>query len=604
MTKFYKLISFLFLSSFHIAFAQEICTNGIDDDGDGLIDLNDPDCVCTGATPNSLIYNHSFENINCCPSTYGDFPCIGPILTGNVFDPSSGSPDLFNTCDWTHFMGQVGLLPFPDGNGAAGFFATTDYREHIGGCLMNTLTAGTNYTFQFSFASTGTTVNPSNGENEPCPLNFFIDTVFMELYGSPSCPSLYNGYTCPTVGIPGSVLLGTAAVSLNTQGYQTVTMNFTPTINVDQVILQFPCSLPAGWHDLSTKGSPGFCSPYAVVDNLILNTTSSFSGVAINMQGDVCTNDLTLVANTAQPGTFQWYSGGVAIVGQTNSTLGVSALNLPTGMYQVLYDDGTSCGIDSIFVDNSASTNTLLASDVSVCLGEPAQLNAQGATSYSWSNSSGDILSSTDSLNVSPSITTNYTVVGTFANGCLDSLNVTVNVFTLPNDVEVSISPIPVETEATLSLSPANYAYTWIAPDSSVSTGNSLSYEFPLGEGSYSFSINAVNANGCTYDLVVPIEISSDLLIYVPNAFTPDGNEYNDIFKPIISDKLNKNAYSFKIYNRWGEVLFESRNLDIGWDGTYRQRKVPSGIYSWSIDLEVKNVDEPQQYTGHVNVLR
>ena len=65
----------VFLLSFSVVYGQEICDNGIDDDADGLIDLNDPDCVCSSAIISSLIPNPSFEDMDCCPTSYSQLNC-------------------------------------------------------------------------------------------------------------------------------------------------------------------------------------------------------------------------------------------------------------------------------------------------------------------------------------------------------------------------------------------------------------------------------------------------------------------------------------------------------------------------------------------------
>ncbi len=79
MIKRILILNIIFTLSF-VSFSQEICNNGIDDDADGLIDLNDPDCSCSGigggsTNVTSLIPNPSFEQMNCCPSTFSEMSC-------------------------------------------------------------------------------------------------------------------------------------------------------------------------------------------------------------------------------------------------------------------------------------------------------------------------------------------------------------------------------------------------------------------------------------------------------------------------------------------------------------------------------------------------
>ncbi|MCO5258569.1 MAG: gliding motility-associated C-terminal domain-containing protein [Crocinitomicaceae bacterium] len=95
-------------------------------------------------------------------------------------------------------------------------------------------------------------------------------------------------------------------------------------------------------------------------------------------------------------------------------------------------------------------------------------------------------------------------------------------------------------------------------------------------------------------------------MFFVPNTFTPDGNEFNNSFQPVITTGIDVQNYSLKIYNRWGELIFESRDVNVGWDGTYYKtgEMSPDGTYTWKIDLKRMCDDEHMIYHGHVNMIR
>jgi gliding motility-associated-like protein len=97
----------------------------------------------------------------------------------------------------------------------------------------------------------------------------------------------------------------------------------------------------------------------------------------------------------------------------------------------------------------------------------------------------------------------------------------------------------------------------------------------------YYVSLIAYNDNGCVDSTFRIINFDNSLVIYVPNAFTPDGDEFNNIFKPIFAAPVA--SYNLKIYNRWGEILFESNDTEVGWDGTYNGTLVQDGAYTWDI---------------------
>lgn len=97
----------------------------------------------------------------------------------------------------------------------------------------------------------------------------------------------------------------------------------------------------------------------------------------------------------------------------------------------------------------------------------------------------------------------------------------------------------------------------------------------------YYVSLIAYNNNGCVDSTFRIINFDNSLVIYVPNVFTPDGDEFNNIFKPIFAAPVA--SYNLKIYNRWGEILFESNDTEVGWDGTYNGMLVQDGAYTWDI---------------------
>ena len=93
-------------------------------------------------------------------------------------------------------------------------------------------------------------------------------------------------------------------------------------------------------------------------------------------------------------------------------------------------------------------------------------------------------------------------------------------------------------------------------------------------------------------------------LIYIPNAFTPDGNEFNNVWMPVFTSGYDEYDYSLVIYNRWGEVIFESNKANVGWDGTYNNSMCSVGIYAWRITYGNKKDDSKKVITGNINLIR
>jgi large repetitive protein len=129
-------------------------------------------------------------------------------------------------------------------------------------------------------------------------------------------------------------------------------------------------------------------------------------------------------------------------------------------------------------------------------------------------------------------------------------------------------------------------------------------YEFPGNAATtYQVCLTAINEYGCSDTICKPIVVQDDYTIYVPNAFTPNGDGTNEFFGPIIYGYRPK-EFQFLIYNRWGELVFESVNPESMWDGMYRGQMAQQGVYVWKIYARNASTAEAKEYVGHVTLLR
>jgi len=143
---------------------MEDCSNALDDDGDGLIDLNDPDCTCEILSPESLIPNPSFEESTCCPIQRSMLNCA--VGWEQASEPTT---DLIHPCGWTGWNGHFPPTPFPDGEAIMGFAngrvgggsAEYNWKEYAGACLTGPLKANTEYRFEFYIGFTNETLSPT-----------------------------------------------------------------------------------------------------------------------------------------------------------------------------------------------------------------------------------------------------------------------------------------------------------------------------------------------------------------------------------------------------------------------------------------------------------
>jgi gliding motility-associated-like protein len=148
--------------------------------------------------------------------------------------------------------------------------------------------------------------------------------------------------------------------------------------------------------------------------------------------------------------------------------------------------------------------------------------------------------------------------------------------------------------------------WSWYSPGSIpvTSSAENPSFSFPEGVvGTYPVTLTVETALGCTDTIQYIMSVIEDIIFYAPNAFTPDGDERNQTWKPVI-DGIDIYAFELLIFNRWGEVIWENHDPNQGWDGTYNGRLVPNGSYQWIARVKKPQNDGKETFTGNINLLR
>lgn len=125
-------------------------------------------------------------------------------------------------------------------------------------------------------------------------------------------------------------------------------------------------------------------------------------------------------------------------------------------------------------------------------------------------------------------------------------------------------------------------------------------YDFP---GTYVVTLIATNDSGCNSTMKKTIIVDNEEYIYVPNVFSPDGDDFNEIWKPSVYG-IDLYNYHVTIFNRWGEIVWESFDASIGWDGTYGGELVPDGTYVWILEYGDLFFDDNHKLEGFVIVLK
>ncbi|NCU77433.1 MAG: gliding motility-associated C-terminal domain-containing protein [Synechococcaceae bacterium WB7_1C_051] len=105
---------------------------------------------------------------------------------------------------------------------------------------------------------------------------------------------------------------------------------------------------------------------------------------------------------------------------------------------------------------------------------------------------------------------------------------------------------------------------------------------------------------------VLPDCTGEDVVFWVPNTFTPDGDQHNQSFKPVFYSGYDPFEFVMYIFDRWGELVYETHNVKFGWDGSTGRsgRKAPDGVYTWKIVFKALNNDDKIMQMGHVTLIR
>jgi len=153
-----------------------------------------------------------------------------------------------------------------------------------------------------------------------------------------------------------------------------------------------------------------------------------------------------------------------------------------------------------------------------------------------------------------------------------------------------------------LSIGSVNYQWTFGDLSGTFNTLNTTHiYQSP---GLYIVNLVAYSDFGCTDTNSQVILIEEPLIYYIPNSFTPDNDKFNQTFNPIITQGIDIYNYQLIIFNRWGEIIFESNDPNVGWNGTYNEKIVQDGTYIWKIKFKHKNKDKKEEIYGTVNVIK
>jgi gliding motility-associated-like protein len=300
-------------------------------------------------------------------------------------------------------------------------------------------------------------------------------------------------------------------------------------------------------------------------------------------------NDTTICTQLRGTSIPLFASGGVTYSWSPSAGLNDTTIANPiatissTSTYIVTATDASGC------IDKDTITITLKSGLVNVvatpknitgCLGTIAQLNATGTKYYLWQPSAGLDDDKISNPKITISGINSYVVIGTDSNGCADIDTVTITSFPLPklkvssDNSSVDCNEKAVELTATGALS-----YRW-TPAIYCETPNTSNTKV-RPPATTVFTVKGTNGNGCEAVDTITVFYEGKTVVKVPNAFTPNGDGINEKLNPIIVCDFAMTEFS--IYNRWGNKVFTSANINIAWDGKQNGSPCDVGIYYYYI---------------------
>lgn len=356
-----------------------------------------------------------------------------------------------------------------------------------------------------------------------------------------------------------------------------------------------------GFNSYSWKGI-GLVSTQGQTIKLIVSQNTALSVEAVTQEGCIALDTLQIQPLTARAFSLgndtSFCNGGSTTLsvnniyqnylwsdGSNSTSISVST----KGNYWLVATDTNGCkAADTMQVKNVfALPVPNLGADFNLCVGDSKELDAGNYQSYLWSNG-------LDSRTVTVTTPNEYWVTVTDINGCTGADTVVFqSVLPLPADFLPATDSICSYDKLTIEPSQPFVSYMW-------STGETKQTITILSPGSYFLTVK--NNDGCFgKDTIRIIQKNCITGIHFPNAFTPNNDRLNDLYKPIIGGILL--SYRLDIFNRYGQLVFSTTDPTKGWDGLFNGIPQPPSVFSWQCFYELEG-DKPSHKKGLVTLIR
>lgn len=463
-----------------------------------------------------------------------------------------------------------------------------------------------NYTYSWTpgtYLSSTTVLNPTFTPTTPTP---FVPYVITATPGRPACGSsdtilvrvLPNDFTLLT---PDTTICYGATIAIRGQGDAAFTYHWSPNTGVNDPNILTPYIAPAGTGTQKYTVTGSFPGCPDMVHSLDITTEPALT---VNAGPDMekCQWETAYIYATVDPANFQGYSyrwlpdsnlnygniPNVEFTGQQDATLRI-AVTTPIGC-----TDTDEVHI-TVHPGNFAAVTP--GSDTAICPHGSVQITATGGIRHMWSPAT--YLSDTTIPNpvATPGGSMTYTDIVTDQFGCKDTL--TVNVIIDPAAMISLPDVVTLYPGETYQVNPGGNClyFSWF-PHGGLDNPN-VSNPIMSPEANTRYYVTASTETGCTVRDSMDI-VRAESFIDMPNAFAP-GSGPNNSFKPVYRGIVR--LKSFSIYNRWGNKVFETSDINAGWDGRFNGETQPMGVYVYQIEAYTNS---GKHYTkqGNVTMIR